>query len=140
MKSNDVSRSTRTEVRVAKTLLIMISAFTSTIVLMIISNMLFIFDPSLHTADLKHFSQSNYSLLKGFPHAANVVLFYNSFWNFFIYQSRDQDFKKSLKRMKAGLFGTNQGISLHRMPVQPHTAPMSRTAEARSQTNASSSL
>ena len=129
-----MSRSTRTEVRVAKTLLIMISAFTSTILLMIVSNLLLIFD----TSDIKHFNQSNYGSFKGFSHIANVVLFYNSFWNFFIYQSRDRDFKKSLKRMKAGIFGGNKGIFLKRMSVQ--STPMSRTAEVRSQTNASSSM
>ena len=139
MKSNNVSRSTRTEVRVAKTLLIMISAFTSTILLMIVSNLLLIFDPSLDTSDIKHFNQSNYGSFKGFSHIANVVLFYNSFWNFFIYQSRDRDFKKSLKRMKAGIFGgNNKGVSLKRMSVQ--STPMSRAAEVRSQTNASSSM
>ena len=138
MKSNNVSRSTRTEVRVAKTLLIMISAFTSTILLMIVSNLLLIFDPSLDTSDIKHFNQHNYGSFKGFSHIANVVLFYNSFWNFFIYQSRDRDFKKSLKRVKAEIFGSNKGISLKRMSV--HATPVSRAAEVRSQTNASSSM
>ena len=132
MKASNISRSTRTEVRVAKTLFIMVSIFTSSILPFIISNLWQLVDPSLNYADLKQFSHSNYKAFKGFSHIAYVALFYNSLWNFFIYQRRDPDFKKSLEKLKKrvmNIFGIDyqRGVSPKRMTVQSHTSPISTT-------------
>ena len=134
MKANSISRSTQVEVRVAKTLFIMVSIFTSSMLPFLISSFWQLLDPSLNTADLKNFSHSKYRAFKGFSHVANVVLFYNSLWNFFIYQHRDRDFKRSLKLLKKRVMirigvDYKKGISPKRTTVQhSHSSPHSRTA------------
>ena len=147
MKASNISRSTRTEVRVAKTLFIMVSTFTSSYLPGIISNLLQLVDPSLtmlYTVDMKNFSFSKYKFFKGFYHITFLVLFYNSFWNFFIYQRNDRDFKKSLEMLKKrvmSIFGIDyqRGVSPKRMTVQSHTTPISTTGvtELKTATNVS---
>ena len=144
MKASNISRSTRTEVRVAKTLFIMVSIFTSSYLPGIISNLLVLVDPSLNYADLKQFSYSKYKFFKGFFHIAFVVVFYNSFWNFFIYQRNDRDFKKSLEMLKKrvmSIFGIDyqRGVSPKRKTIQSHTTPISTTGvtELKTATNVS---
>ena len=134
MKASSVSRSALVEVRVAKTLFVMVSIFTSSMLPFLISSFRQLLDPSLNAADLKNFSHSNYKAFKGFSHAANVVLFYNSLWNFFIYQRRDRDFKKSLRLLKRRVMmrvGVNymKGASPKRTTVQhSQSSPHSRSA------------
>ena len=134
MKASNISRSNRTEVRVAKILFIMVSIFTSSYLPSIISNLCLLLDPSLNTVDMKNFSYSKYKFFKGYSHITFVVLFYNSFWNFFIYQRSDRDFKKSLEMLKKRamrILGVDYqcGVSTKRTTIQSHASlPKSRTA------------
>ena len=100
MKASNISRSTRTEVRVAKTLFIMVSVFILSMIPSIIFNLWELTDSSMCITELKNFSYSKFYTYKRFLYITFLITFYNPFWNFFIYQHRDRQFKKSLEMLK----------------------------------------
>ena len=102
MKENNIKRSIRTEVRIAKTLLIMVSVFTVSVLPTAVMTIRARLYPSTDVTDLKSFRKHHKFLLLVY-HVCTVVLFYNSFWNYFIYQRRDKDFKKSFEKLKKRL-------------------------------------
>ena len=96
MKGNSVRRSARTEIRIAKALFIMVTAFLLSM-LPTTARLLWVhLDPSALETD----SWKKHKLYTDYYHVSTVLAFYNSFWNYFIYQARDKDFKKSLKKLK----------------------------------------
>ena len=100
MKENNIRKSICTELKIAKTLLIMVSVFTLSMLPITILNFWKLLDPSINRTDLKNFNSKKYETYKKIFHITIVVLFYNSFWNYFIYQRRDKDFKKVFGRLK----------------------------------------
>ena len=99
MKENNIRRSIRTEVRIAKTLLIMVSVFTVSVLPTAVMTIRAHLYPSTDVTDMKSY-RNMYKFLLLVYHICTVVLFYNSFWNYFIYQRRDKDFKKSFEKLK----------------------------------------
>ena len=65
-----------------------------------LSNLWDLVNPSIDITEFVNFSHSIYYSYKGIDHITFLVLFYNSLWNFFIYQRRDRDFRKSLEMLK----------------------------------------
>ena len=103
MKENAIRSSIRVEIKIAKTLFTMVSVFLLSVLPSAIVQLWEISDSSACTTDLKNFSVNKHDTYKKVSHAGIVVLFYNSLWNYFIYQKRDGDFKKSLMKVKKRL-------------------------------------
>ena len=99
MKASNITRSIRAETKIAKTLFTMVSVFTISVLPSAMLNLWEFVDPSIDVIALENFSPK-YDTFKRFRYIAFLVLFYNSLWNFFIYQRRDRDFRKSLKILK----------------------------------------
>ena len=105
MKQSGLSRSKEIEFKVAKTLFIMIAVFTASMLPHIGSNLIFYNDPSLDTNHPETFNQTSYQRMRSFYYVSNLILLYNSLWNFFIYQQRDSSFRNSLKVLRRRVFG-----------------------------------
>ena len=99
MKASNITRSIRAETKIAKTLFTMVSVFTISVLPSAMLNLWEFVDPSIDVIALENFSPK-YDTFKRFRYIAFLVLFYNSLWNFFIYQRRDRDFRKSLEMLK----------------------------------------
>ena len=96
MKENNTRRSARIEVRIAKTLFIMVIVFLLSMLPTTSMVLWGLLDPS--AIDTENFKK--HKLYRQFYHISTVVVLYNSFWNYFIYQTSDKEFKKSLMKLK----------------------------------------
>ena len=87
------------EVRLAKTLFLMVGAFTASILPAAIVILASLFTPSLYYYFPRQLNAQGAAVYSGFEFATVVILACNSIWNFFIYNARNLEFWRALKIM-----------------------------------------
>nr|XP_039254477.1 uncharacterized protein LOC120331459 [Styela clava] len=93
---------TNTERRMVKTLSIMVGAFTASLLPSIIVLLISMFVNSIYYRLPEYLNKTSATIYITSEFVSVVILSTNSLWNFFIYNSRDKDFRKSAKQLLNG--------------------------------------
>nr|XP_039254029.1 uncharacterized protein LOC120331068 [Styela clava] len=96
-RSND--QITISERRLVKTLSIMVGSFTASLLPAIIVLLISMFVDDIYYDDPEYLSKTSATIYTTSEFVSVVILSTNSLWNFFIYNSRDKDFRKSAKHL-----------------------------------------
>jgi len=99
MKNLNAIKRTAVEKKAGKTLAIMVAAFSFSITPLCIFAAIADSLSMINIHDMENFDVKTATNLKNAVFLSNLLLLYNSFWNFFIYQFRDELFRKRIKEI-----------------------------------------
>ena len=99
MKNLNAIKRTAVEKKAGKTLAIMVAAFSFSITPLCIFAAIADSLSMINIHDMETFDVKTATNLKNAVFLSNLLLLYNSFWNFFIYQFRDELFRKRIKEI-----------------------------------------
>ncbi|XP_002131825.3 uncharacterized protein LOC100177887 [Ciona intestinalis] len=101
--SKNKTLSSRTEIRMARTLGIMVGVFTLSLLPVICVILASLFLVQIYPQRISSFRIHDFSIHTSFEFVSAVILVCNSLWNFFIYNGRNDDFRMANKNMYGSL-------------------------------------
>nr|XP_018672920.2 uncharacterized protein LOC100185762 isoform X2 [Ciona intestinalis] len=101
--SKNKTLSSRTEIRMARTLGIMVGVFTLSLLPVICVILASLFLVQIYPQRILTFKSYDFSIHTSFEFFSAVILVCNSLWNFFIYNGRNDDFRMANKNMYGSL-------------------------------------
>nr|XP_002131825.2 octopamine receptor beta-2R-like [Ciona intestinalis]BBC53703.1 Ci-LF-5/6 receptor [Ciona intestinalis] len=101
--SKNKTLSSRTEIRMARTLGIMVGVFTLSLLPVICVILASLFLVQIYPQRISSFRIHDFSIHNSFEFVSAVILVCNSLWNFFIYNGRNDDFRMANKNMYGSL-------------------------------------
>ncbi|XP_002131810.4 uncharacterized protein LOC100185762 [Ciona intestinalis] len=101
--SKNKNFSSRTEIRMARTLGIMVGVFTLSLLPVICVILASLFLVQIYPQRISTFKSYDFSIHTSFEFVSAVILVCNSLWNFFIYNGRNDDFRMANKNMYGSL-------------------------------------
>lgn len=87
------------EVRLARTLSIMVGVFTLSLLPAAVVILASLFTPAVYLSNPSGFNLENVVVYNTFEFATIIILVCNSLWNFFIYNARNFEFRKAVRIM-----------------------------------------